>query len=127
MAQVGVPSVQSTEFAELLVQSGLITQHDLALARAAKARTGSHIDEILVNQGIVSPPALRHVMAQAWGLPVLDLHVAPHDSAFMHRWSGQMMIAASIATMGASMIMVSFRAKRTGTPATEHEIIRHKP
>jgi len=99
MAQVGVPSVQSTEFAELLVQSGLITQHDLALARAAKARTGSHIDEILVNQGIVSPPALRHVMAQAWGLPVLDLHVAPHDSAFMHRWSGQMMIAENWAPL----------------------------
>ena len=99
MAQVGVPSVQSTEFAELLVQSGLITQHDLALARAAKARTGSHIDEILVNQGIVSPPALRHVMAQAWGLPVLDLHVAPHDSSFMHRWSGQMMIAENWAPL----------------------------
>lgn len=93
MAQVGVPSAQSTEFAELLVQSGLITQHDLALARAAKARTGSHIDEILVGQGIVSPAALRHVMAQAWGLPVLDLHVSPHDSAFMHRWSGQMMVS----------------------------------
>ena len=99
MAQVGVPSVQSTEFAELLVQSGLITQHDLALARAAKARTGSHIDEILVNQGIVSPPALRHVMAQAWGLPVLDLHVAPHDSAFMHHWSGQMMVAENWAPL----------------------------
>jgi len=92
MAQVGVPSVQSTEFAELLVQSGLITQHDLALARAAKARTGSHIDEILVNQGIVAPTALRSVMAKAWGLPVLDPHVVPHDSAFMHRWSGQMMV-----------------------------------
>jgi len=92
MAQVGVPSVQSTEFAELLVQSGLITQQDLELARAAKARTGSHIDEILVGQGIVSPAALRNVMAHAWGLPVLDLHTASHDSAFMHRWSGQMMV-----------------------------------
>jgi GSPII_E N-terminal domain. len=93
MAQVGVPSVQSTEFAELLVHSGLITQQDLELARAAKARTGSHIDEILVNQGIVSPKALRSVMAHAWGLPVLDLHTTAHDSALIHRWSGQLMIA----------------------------------
>ncbi|HEY4152784.1 MAG TPA: glycosyltransferase family 2 protein [Pseudolysinimonas sp.] len=93
MAQVGVPSVQSTEFAELLVHSGLISEQDLALARAAKARTGSHIDEILVNQGIVSPQALRGVMAHAWGLPVLDLHTVAHDSAFMHHWSGQLMIA----------------------------------
>ena len=93
MAQVGVPSVQSTEFAELLVQSGLISQQDLELARAAKARTGSHIDEILVTQGMVSPQALRGVMAHAWGLPVLDLHTTHHDSAFMHGWSGQMMVA----------------------------------
>jgi cellulose synthase/poly-beta-1,6-N-acetylglucosamine synthase-like glycosyltransferase len=93
MAQVGVPSVQSTEFAELLVHSGLISEQDLELARAAKARTGSHIDEILVSQGIVSPQALRSVMAHAWGLPVLDLHTVPHDSVFMHRWSGQLMVA----------------------------------
>jgi cellulose synthase/poly-beta-1,6-N-acetylglucosamine synthase-like glycosyltransferase len=93
MAQVGVPSVQSAAFAELLLQSGLITEDDLLFARAAKARTGSHIDEILVGQGIVSPEALRSVMARAWGLPVLDLGSTHHDGAFMHRWSGQMMVS----------------------------------
>jgi cellulose synthase/poly-beta-1,6-N-acetylglucosamine synthase-like glycosyltransferase len=93
MAQVGVPSVQSTQFAELLVQSGLISAQDLELARAAKARTGSHIDEILVSQGMVSPSALRSVMARSWGLPVLDLKTTHHDNEFMHRWSGQMMVA----------------------------------
>ena len=92
MAQVGVPSVQSVAFAELLLQSGLISEDDLALARAAKARTGSHIDEILVSQGMVTPDALRSVMARAWGLPVLDLVSTKHDSALMHRWSGQMMV-----------------------------------
>lgn len=93
MAQVGVPSVQSTAFAEMLLESGLITGEQLELARAAKARTGSHIDEILVSQGMVAPEALRSVMARSWGLPVLDLHTEHHDSEFMHRWSGQMMVA----------------------------------
>ena len=93
MAQVGVPSVQSVAFAELLLQSGLISEDDLALARAAKARTGSHIDDILVSQGMVTPDALRSVMARAWGLPVLDLASTKHDSALMHRWSGQMMVS----------------------------------
>ena len=92
MAQVGVPSAQSAAFAELLLQSGLISQDDLTLARAAKARTGSHIDDILVSQGMVTPEALRAVMARAWGLPVLDLTTTKHDSLLMHRWSGQMMV-----------------------------------
>ena len=93
MAQVGVPSVQSTQFAELLLHSGLISEGDLDLARSAKARTGSHIDEILVSQGMVSSEALRAVMASAWGLPVLDLKSITHDEIFMRRWSGQMMVA----------------------------------
>ncbi|MDP9027852.1 MAG: glycosyltransferase [Actinomycetota bacterium] len=93
MAQVGVPSAQSAAFAELLLESGLITRDDLAFARAAKARTGSHIDDILVSQGMVTPDALRSVMARAWGLPVLDLVSTKHDSALMHRWSGQLMVS----------------------------------
>jgi cellulose synthase/poly-beta-1,6-N-acetylglucosamine synthase-like glycosyltransferase len=92
MAQEGVPSAQSAAFAELLLHSGLITQSDLEFARAAKLRTGSHIDEILVSQGLVSAAALRSVMARAWGLPVLDLSSTKHDNELLHRWSGQMMI-----------------------------------
>ncbi|CAN5389756.1 glycosyltransferase [soil metagenome] len=93
MAQLGVPSVQSTEFAELLVHSGLISEEDLAFARAAKANTGSHIDEILVSQGMVSIAALRTVMADTWHLPGVDLKSVSHDDAFIRQWSGQMMMA----------------------------------
>ena len=41
--------------------------------------------------------------------------------------SGQMMMAASISSIGTSMIIVSFNAKRTGTLTTAQEIIRHSP
>src|SRR5437016_2862095 len=41
--------------------------------------------------------------------------------------SGQMMMAASISSIGISMIIVSLSANLSGTLATAHEIIRHKP
>src|SRR5258708_15830327 len=41
--------------------------------------------------------------------------------------SGQMMIAASISSMGTSMIIVSLSANLSGTLATAHEIMRHRP
>jgi len=40
---------------------------------------------------------------------------------------GQTMIAASMRSMGTSMIIVSLSANLTGTFATAHEIIRHSP
>ena len=89
----GVPSSQSFAFAELLLQSGLITREQLELARAAKDRTGSHIDDVLISLGMISTGALRSVMARAWGLPVVDLATTQRDETFIRRWSGQMMVA----------------------------------
>lgn len=90
---MGVPSVQSAAFAELLLDSGLIDEGQLAIARAAKAKTGSHIDDVLVSMGMLSPDLLRHQMARAWSIPPLDLS-APHlDEELIRRWSGQHMMA----------------------------------
>ncbi|MGE3194331.1 MAG: glycosyltransferase [Microbacteriaceae bacterium] len=93
MAQVGVPSAQSTAFAELLLDSGLITEDQLATARAAKARSGSHIDDVLVSMGLLSVDLLRHQVARAWSIPVLDVGEPHLDPALIKRWSGQMMLA----------------------------------
>src|SRR4051812_49278042 len=93
MAQVGVPSAQSAAFADLLLDSGLITEDQLAVARAAKAKSGSHIDDVLVSMGLLSVDLLRHQVARAWGLPALDV-ADPHlDPELIKRWSGQMMLA----------------------------------
>ncbi len=89
----GTPSTQSAAFAELLLQSGLITGDQLELARAAKARTGSHIDEVLISLGMISPEELRSVMARSWGIPVIDLAATDRDEQLIRRWSGQRMIA----------------------------------
>lgn len=89
----GVPSAQSVAFAELLLDSGLITHDQLDLARAAKERTGSHIDEVLISLGMISTDELRSLMARTWGLPVVDLATTDRDEALIRRWSGQMMLA----------------------------------
>ncbi len=89
----GVPSAQSAQFAELLLESGLITGEQLEFARAAKDRTGSHIDEVLVGLGIVTPDAIRSAAARSWGLPALALSETDRDDAFIRGWSGQSMIA----------------------------------
>jgi cellulose synthase/poly-beta-1,6-N-acetylglucosamine synthase-like glycosyltransferase len=89
----GVPSTQSAAFAELLLNSGLITHEQLELARAAKDRTGSHIDEVLISLGMISAEVLRSLMGRAWGLPVADLTTTRRDEELIRRWSGQMMIA----------------------------------
>lgn len=92
MDRRGLRSSQSAAFADLLLQSGLITSEELEFARAAKARTGSHIDEILVSQGIVSIDELRSVMGSAWRLPLVDLRHAGHDPDFVRLFSGQLMM-----------------------------------
>jgi glycosyltransferase XagB len=89
----GVPSTQSAEFAELLVGSGLITEEQLELARAAKERTGSHIDEVLISLGMISTDELRSLMARTWGIPVIDLAATERDEQLIRGWSGQRMIA----------------------------------
>ena len=91
----GVPSAQSAQFAELLLESGLITREQLELARAAKDRTGSHIDEVLVGLGMVAPEAIRSAAARSWGLPALDLARTARDEDLIRSWPGQMMIAES--------------------------------
>jgi len=93
MAQVGVPSAQSTAFAELLLDSGLITEDQLAIARAAKAKSGSHIDDVLVSMGILSIDLLRVQVARAWSIPPVDVEQPHLDHELIKRWSGQMMLA----------------------------------
>jgi cellulose synthase/poly-beta-1,6-N-acetylglucosamine synthase-like glycosyltransferase len=93
MAHGGVPSVQSAAFAELLVESGLITEDQLAIARAAKAKTGSHIDDVLMSLGLISPDVLRVLLARTWSIPPLDAANPHREDDLIRRWSGQLMLA----------------------------------
>ena len=90
---VGEPSVQSAEFARLLLESGLITGEQLQIARAAKAKTGEHIDEVLVGLGMVDQNELLKVTAMAWHLSPINLATASLDEDLIRQWSGQMYLA----------------------------------
>ncbi len=61
---------------------------------------------------------------------VTELHFKSSGATSFGRMSGisgQMMMAASINSIGTSMISVSLSANLSGTFATAHEIIRHRP
>lgn len=60
-------------FSVLLLESGLVTQDQLDLARARGKESGTHLDETLVTAGIVEADLLRRVMSRSWGIAIVDL------------------------------------------------------
>ncbi len=91
----GGPSVQSAAYAMMLIDSGLITVEQLKLARVAKEKTGAHIDEYLISQGMVDPRELIEVMKLAWRLDSVDLDDGSLDEELVRRFSGQKLLAES--------------------------------
>ncbi|WP_394768308.1 glycosyltransferase family 2 protein [Lacisediminihabitans sp.] len=85
----GEPSVTGAGFAALLLDSGLITNDQLAIARAAKSKTGDHLDEVLVNLGMVDSTALLKVMARAWKVAPLDLTSTRIDRDLVRQWPAE--------------------------------------
>ena len=77
----------------MLLMSDLVTHEQLALARAAKARTGAHIDETLVNLGMLDEARLLDLMVFDWELERANLRQV--DDALVRQFSGQELIAAN--------------------------------
>jgi hypothetical protein len=73
-------------FAVLLVESGLVSGEQLAIADAERAHSGAAIDVVLVSQGVVEPAALRSVLARAWNLPALNLARTHVDHELVDQW-----------------------------------------
>lgn len=90
---VGGPSVQSHAFAGMLLMSDLVTREQLALARAAKARTGAHIDETLINLGMLDEARLLDLMVFDWELERANLQLVDDD--LVRQFSGQELVAAN--------------------------------
>ena len=67
----GEPAVPRTTdsmaFADLLLQSGLVSPENLAFARQVKERTGAHIDQVLISEGLLDSESLLLAEAQSWG------------------------------------------------------------
>ncbi len=83
----------SAAFADLLLQSGLVSPENLAFARQVKERTGAHIDQVLISQGLLDSESLLLVEAQSWGIHPIDLAAVKFDDELVRRLSGQTYLA----------------------------------
>jgi cellulose synthase/poly-beta-1,6-N-acetylglucosamine synthase-like glycosyltransferase len=62
-----------------LLDRGLVTPDQLAWAVAAQARTGSRLGSILVAAGMIRRRVLFETLADAWGVPFVDVTTEPLD------------------------------------------------
>lgn len=83
----------SEAFADLLLRSGLVSPENLAFARQVKERTGAHIDEVLISQGLLDSESLLIAEAHAWGVHPIDLEAVKFDEALVRRFPGQTYLA----------------------------------
>ena len=86
-------SAESAAFADLLVESGLVSHEQLASALLEHSLSGVAIDAVLVAQGIVEPVALRSVLAHAWNLPTLNLARTHVDHELVDQFSDELYLS----------------------------------
>ncbi|MBA4247562.1 MAG: general secretory system II protein E domain-containing protein [Microbacterium sp.] len=88
------PGVTDSEaFAQLLLDAGLVTPENLAYARQVKQRTGAHIDQVLISQGLLDSETLLLAEAHSWGIHPVDLAAVKFDDDLVRRVPGQRYIA----------------------------------
>jgi hypothetical protein len=80
-------SNECSAFTDLLVEAGLVTGHELAVATHERSHSGGPIDEILVAHGVIKPAVLRTMLARAWNLPAIDLARTHVDHELVDQWS----------------------------------------
>lgn len=82
------PTAEGIAFAELLLDSGLVSEGELALAQD-ETPAGGRIDSILITQGLVKSAALRRVMGRSWHLAVVNLARTHIDRELVDQWPTQ--------------------------------------
>lgn len=83
----------SEAFADLLLQSGLVSSENLAFARLVKERTGAHIDQVLISEGLLDSESLLLAEAASWGIHPIDLEAVKFDDELVRSGSGQRYLA----------------------------------
>ncbi len=87
------PSRECSDFAELLLESGLVSADQLARADEEGARSDEALDSVLVSRGVVRPEALRSVLARACNIPALNLARTHIDHELVDQWADSMYLA----------------------------------
>lgn len=71
------------------MKARLVTPETLAYARQVKDRTGAHIDQVLISEGLLDSESLLLAEAQAWGIHPIDLEAVSFDESLVRRLPGQ--------------------------------------
>lgn len=82
----------SEDFAQLLLDAALVTPENLAYARQVKQRTGAHIDQVLISQGLLDSETLLLAEAHSWGIHPIDLAAVKFDADVVSMVSGQVYV-----------------------------------
>jgi cellulose synthase/poly-beta-1,6-N-acetylglucosamine synthase-like glycosyltransferase len=81
------------DYTDLLLASGVATEPQIEEALLAAARTGSGLDEMLVQLGVVDARDLQRLVARSWGLDIVDTETVRFDVDLVRSGSGQRYIA----------------------------------
>ena len=82
-----------SDYTDLLLASGIATEGEIEEALLAAARTGSGLDEMLVQLGVVDALELQRLVARSWGLDIVDTATVHFDADLVRAGSGQRYIA----------------------------------
>ncbi|MDO9589573.1 MAG: glycosyltransferase, partial [Microcella sp.] len=86
-------TADSDAFADLLLQAGLVSPENLEFARQVKQRTGAHIDQVLISEGLLDSESLLLAEARSWGIHPIDLAAVKFDDELVRLASGQTYLA----------------------------------
>ena len=114
----------SEAFAELLLQSGLVSPENLAFARQVKERTGAHIDQVLISEGLLDSESLLLAEAASWGIHPIDLDAVKFDEEVVRRFPGQTYLAENWLPIRRNDAGVVFVATARGVAEERVERIR---
>ncbi|MBX9718685.1 MAG: glycosyltransferase [Microbacteriaceae bacterium] len=114
----------SEAFAELLLQSGLVSPENLSFARQVKERTGAHIDQVLISEGLLDSESLLLAEAASWGIHPIDLDAVKFDDDLVRRFPGQTYLAENWLPIRRNDAGVVFVATARGVAQERVERIR---
>ena len=71
--------MEKRKVGELLVDSGIINEHQLEIALAEQRRTGGRLGNILIDLGLATEDAISRALASQTGVDHYDLSKTPID------------------------------------------------
>jgi glycosyltransferase XagB len=76
-------------YRQVLLDGGLVTNHQIDHALNAADKTGAYFGEVLIGLGLMSPQQVAEATSKTYGIPAIDLNAEPLDELLIKAGSGQ--------------------------------------